>query len=123
MVASPSYTLNHEEIEKALEEGIRFAEDLTPVRVEVDRFGHAQALVVRTGADEAERAASTRLPARTILVAAGTQPNTVLAREDAGALRAGWPLLPCRRRRGQSRHAGEVREPATPNVLLSRDAR
>jgi NADPH-dependent glutamate synthase beta subunit-like oxidoreductase len=31
MVDSPSYTLNHEEIDKALEEGITFAECLTPI--------------------------------------------------------------------------------------------
>ena len=30
LVDSPSYTLNHEEVEKALEEGISFAEGLTP---------------------------------------------------------------------------------------------
>jgi hypothetical protein len=28
MIDSPSYTLNHEEVEKALQEGIRFAEGL-----------------------------------------------------------------------------------------------
>ena len=32
MIDSPSYTLNHEEVEKALQEGIRFAEGLTPSR-------------------------------------------------------------------------------------------
>ncbi len=36
LIDSPSYTLNHEEIEKALEEGIRFAEGLTPLAIEVD---------------------------------------------------------------------------------------
>jgi NADPH-dependent glutamate synthase beta subunit-like oxidoreductase/NAD(P)H-flavin reductase len=76
LIDSPSYTLNHEEVEKALEEGIRFAENLTPMRVEVDGFGRARALRVKTEAGEEE------LPARTILIAAGTQPNTVLARED-----------------------------------------
>ncbi|HET7402703.1 MAG TPA: pyridine nucleotide-disulfide oxidoreductase [Usitatibacter sp.] len=76
LIDSPSYTLNHEEVEKALEEGIRFAENLTPLRVEVDDFGRARALVVKTGTGEEE------LAARTILIAAGTQPNTVLARED-----------------------------------------
>ena len=40
-IDSPSYTLNHEEVEKALEEGIRFAEGLTPLAVEVDAHGHA----------------------------------------------------------------------------------
>ncbi|MDE2516904.1 MAG: FAD-dependent oxidoreductase [Rhodospirillales bacterium] len=78
LTEAPSYTLNHEEVEKALEEGVRFAEGLTPEAVEVDRWGHACAVVLR-GRDGAAH----RLPAGAILVAAGTQPNTVLAREDA----------------------------------------
>jgi len=77
MIDSPSYTLNHEEVAKALEEGIRFAERLTPEAVEVDQFGHAAALRVKNAAGE-----SLRMPAKAILVAAGTQPNTVLGRED-----------------------------------------
>ncbi len=76
LIDSPSYTLNHEEVEKALEEGIRFAENLTPVRVEVDDSGRAMGLAVQAPSG------MTTLPARTILIAAGTQPNTVLARED-----------------------------------------
>ena len=44
LIDSPSYTLNHEEVEKALEEGIRFAEGLTPLAIEVDAHGHACAL-------------------------------------------------------------------------------
>jgi len=75
---APSYTLNHEEVAKAMEEGVRFAEGLTPVAVEVDAFGHAAALLCKAS-DGTEVA----LPARAILVAAGTQPNTVLAREDS----------------------------------------
>ncbi len=77
LIDSPSYTLNHEEVSKALEEGIRFAERLTPEAVEVDEFGHAAALVVRNAAGQ-----SIPMPAKAILVAAGTQPNTVLGRED-----------------------------------------
>jgi NADPH-dependent glutamate synthase beta subunit-like oxidoreductase/NAD(P)H-flavin reductase len=86
LIDSPSYTLNHEEVEKALEEGIRFAENVTPLAVEVDAFGHACALSVKarhTGEDQTVVEAAVRLPARTILVAAGTQPNTVAAREDS----------------------------------------
>jgi NADPH-dependent glutamate synthase beta subunit-like oxidoreductase/NAD(P)H-flavin reductase len=86
MIDSPSYTLNHEEVDKALEEGISFAENLTPLAVEVDTHGHAQALTVRLRRESAEGATvdtTVRLPARTILVAAGTQPNTVAAREDS----------------------------------------
>ena len=42
LIDSPSYTLNHEEVEKALEEGIRFAEGLTPLAIEVDAAGVRQ---------------------------------------------------------------------------------
>ena len=77
LIDSPSYTLNHEEVAKAMEEAVYFAEGLTPQAVETDQHGHAAALRL-TRADGTE----VTLPARAILVAAGTQPNTVLARED-----------------------------------------
>jgi len=77
LIEAPSYTMNHEEVAKAMEEGVRFAEGLTPVGVETDRHGHAAGLRV-TRADGSEAV----LPARAVLVAAGTQPNTVLAREE-----------------------------------------
>ena len=78
---APSYTLNHEEVAKAMEEGVRFAEGLAPLAVEMDGYGHASAL-------RCARADGTEvvLPARAVLVAAGTQPNTVLAREDGRVL-------------------------------------
>jgi NAD(P)H-flavin reductase len=84
---SPSYTLNHEEVEKAMQEGVAFAEYLTPEAVELDAHGHAMALALRrtdasAGADATAGQAAVTIPARTILVAAGTQPNTVLGRED-----------------------------------------
>ena len=92
LIDAPSYTLNHEEVAKAMEEGIRFAEMLTPVEVEVDVFEQAAALKMTRHAPaevgghrpEPDQHAGEEvvLPARTILVAAGTQPNTVLARED-----------------------------------------
>ncbi len=85
LIDSPSYTLNHEEVAKAMEEGVRFAEGLTPVAVEIDENGHAKALrATRDGAGAGEGGGKEEvvLPARAILVAAGTQPNTVLARED-----------------------------------------
>ncbi len=77
LIDSPAYTLNHEEVAKALEEGVRFAEGLTPHSVEVDPHGHACALRL-IAADGTGR----RLAAGAVLVAAGTSPNTVLARED-----------------------------------------
>ncbi len=78
LIDAPSYTLNHEEVALALQEGIAFGENLTPKRVVVDRFAHACALVVTDGASGQERT----MPAHTIIIAAGTQPNTVLAREE-----------------------------------------
>ena len=88
LIDSPSYTLNHEEVWKAFEEGIRFSECLSPQSVEVDKHGHAAALnLIRRSFDEAtgkltDTDEQMRLPAKSILVAAGTQPNTVLGRED-----------------------------------------
>ena len=88
LIDSPSYTLNHEEVWKAFEEGIRFSECLSPQSVEVDKHGHAAALnLIRRSFDDATGKLTdtddlVRLPAKSILVAAGTQPNTVLGRED-----------------------------------------
>ena len=88
LIDAPSYTLNHEEVAKAFEEGVRFAECLAPEEVLVDAAGAADALrFQKYVVDEASGkmigvGETVVLPARTILVAAGTQPNTVLARED-----------------------------------------
>ncbi|MCW8915037.1 MAG: FAD-dependent oxidoreductase [Magnetovibrio sp.] len=87
MVDAPSYTLNHEEIEKALEQGIRFAELLSPTAVEVDKHGWATAIkleVQKIGEDGRPHGTGQEvtMPARAVLIAAGTQPNTVLSRED-----------------------------------------
>jgi len=79
LIDSPSYTLNHEEVEKALEEGIWFAEGLAPAGVDVDHYGAARGIRLKHQANGTEH----WLPARTVFVAAGTQPNTVLAREHA----------------------------------------
>ncbi len=79
LIDSPSYTLNHEEVGKALEEGIRFAEGLTPVGIDIDETGYCAS--IRLSRASAEDIVT--LPARAVLVAAGTRPNTVLAREHA----------------------------------------
>src|SRR5204863_5930308 len=78
LVDAPSYTLNHEEVAKAMEEGIRFAEMLTPVAVEVDVFDQAAALkmtrhqAAEIGGHRPEpdqhAGEEVVLPARTILV-------------------------------------------------------
>jgi len=87
MVDSPAYTGNHEELAKAMEEDVVFAEHLAPEAIHVDEFGTVENITfLRTELDDDGRLKTTadeyQLPARTVLVAAGTQPNTVLARED-----------------------------------------
>jgi NADPH-dependent glutamate synthase beta subunit-like oxidoreductase/NAD(P)H-flavin reductase len=112
LIDSPSYTLNHEEVAKALEEGIRFAEGLTPEEVEVDAYGHAQALRVKKGGE------TFTLPARSILVAAGTQPNTVLAREDDRVVLDG-KYFQAVDEEGHPVKPERVSKPTQPRVLMS----
>jgi NADPH-dependent glutamate synthase beta subunit-like oxidoreductase/NAD(P)H-flavin reductase len=125
LIDSPSYTLNHEEVAKALEEGIRFAECLSPVAVEVDTYGHASGLECEvqnfnpeTGKLEATGKHVT-LPARSILVAAGTQPNTVLQREDPTALELDGRYYRALDANGNPVMPERVAKPSETHVLAS----
>ncbi len=114
LIDAPSYTLNHEEVNLALQEGIRFAEGLTPKEVELDQNGHAAALHVTNAAGEAQR-----LPARAILVAAGTQPNTVLAREDEANVFLDGKWFQTVNENGERVKPEKIAKPTTPNVLMN----
>ena len=114
LIDSPSYTLNHEEVALAMEEGIRFAESLTPVEVEVDSFGHAAALMVRNPAGEV-----VRMPAKSILVAAGTQPNTVLGREDPENVFVDGKWFRAVDEEGRTVTPEKIAKPAQARVLMS----
>jgi NADPH-dependent glutamate synthase beta subunit-like oxidoreductase/NAD(P)H-flavin reductase len=117
LIDSPSYTLNHEEVEKALEEGITFAEGLTPSRIDVDEYGHARAVKFVADGKEVE------LAARSVLIAAGTQPNTVLAREEGVSLSLdGKYFLACDEDGEPVRPERHTSKPAVPQVLLHRYA-
>ena len=76
---SPAYRLNHEEVAKALEEGISVTENMNPVEAIADEFGHVSAMAF-TRADGSRM----ELPARTVLVAAGTVPNVTYEKEHPG---------------------------------------
>ncbi|MET0508947.1 MAG: FAD-dependent oxidoreductase [Burkholderiaceae bacterium] len=110
LIDSPAYRLNHEELQRALGEGIRFVELRAPRRFEVDASGAVTAVDLAavdsapvdpdpvdsapvdsqsldpaaTGGKALPDASGrvSRLAARTIFVAAGTAPNTVLADEE-----------------------------------------
>ncbi len=121
---SPSYTLNHEEVHKALEEGVQFAEGLTPIRVELDVHGSACAIVVkaqtRNAAGDWSTGSERTLAARTVLVAAGTQPNTVLAREEPDHFRLDGRYFQAVDERGAPVAIEKaISKPLAVNVLLS----
>jgi NADPH-dependent glutamate synthase beta subunit-like oxidoreductase/NAD(P)H-flavin reductase len=81
MEESPAYRLNHEEIIKALEEGISFVENLEPEEAVPDERGYLKAVRFRRsrGGEVVE------LPARTCWVAAGTTPNITYEKERPGS--------------------------------------
>ncbi|AGJ99154.1 Putative nucleotide-disulfide oxidoreductase protein [Wolbachia endosymbiont of Drosophila simulans wNo] len=75
---SPSYRLNSEEVQNALSEGIYFIENLEPVEVVTDKYNHAESIkLIDTKSGEIKC-----MKARSIFIAAGTEPNTIIATED-----------------------------------------
>ncbi len=74
---SPSYRLNAEELKLALQQGVVFFENATPHEIKVDSYGHIESLLLKT------EDGIQSLPCRTLLVATGTHPNTILEREDS----------------------------------------
>ena len=89
MTDSPAYRLNHEEVEKFLEEGVHFVECMSPIAAVPDDTGAVKAMrFTRQAVDEAGKWRDTgevvELPARTVCIAAGTSPNTIYEREFPG---------------------------------------
>ncbi len=89
MQESPAYVNNHEELQKAFEEGIYYLESLEPAAVDLNQFGLSEALVcyrrVKKNVNDWETTQEEiRLPARSIFVATGTQPNTAYEFEHRG---------------------------------------
>jgi NADPH-dependent glutamate synthase beta subunit-like oxidoreductase/NAD(P)H-flavin reductase len=77
--SSPAYRLNHEEVIKSLEEGVRYVEHMAPVAAVLDDRGHVQAITFKR-----DGGATVDLPARTVCVAAGTSPNVIYEKEYPG---------------------------------------
>ncbi|MBX7097686.1 MAG: FAD-dependent oxidoreductase [Myxococcaceae bacterium] len=88
LIDAPAYRLNHEEVAKALEEGIRFIERVSPVEAIADDTGAVKALKLERMALKDGKLKGTgeyyELPARTVCVAAGTSPNVTYEREYPG---------------------------------------
>src|SRR5436190_15336914 len=87
---SPAYRLNHEEVQKALEEGIDFVECMNPAEAVPDEFNAIKAIIFErlnyvpeTGKFE-NTGEMHEFPARTVCVAAGTSPNVIYEKEKPG---------------------------------------
>lgn len=72
---APSYRLNPHEIQKALMEGVRFVEDAFPNRIVVNDDQRLDSVEFSVNGEIKS------VSLKTLLIAAGTKPNTVLANE------------------------------------------
>ncbi|MCB1806800.1 MAG: pyridine nucleotide-disulfide oxidoreductase, partial [Candidatus Competibacteraceae bacterium] len=88
--ASPAYVRNHEEVIKAMEEGLYYAEGMDPIHAVLDSHEHVKALICRRMEWREGRWLATKeehtLAARSIFVAAGTIPNIIYESEHPGSL-------------------------------------
>ncbi len=70
---SPAHKLNHQELNKAFEEGIEFVENAAPQEIEIDQFNHIKNLKCADGKI---------IECKSLLIAAGTTPNISAVLED-----------------------------------------
>ncbi len=89
MQDSPAYRRNHEEVAKALEEGIYYAEGLEPKSLSLDKFGDClsltcQAQVINEEGEWLHTSEYQAVPARSIFVATGAKPNIAYEFEHKG---------------------------------------
>ncbi|MFO0388626.1 MAG: FAD-dependent oxidoreductase [Alphaproteobacteria bacterium] len=119
LIDAPSYRLNHEEVEKAFEEGIFFAELFEPQAVTCDKFGYASHITLKKAGTENQ---TITIPARTILIAAGTNPNTVLQREDPEHFALDGKYFKAVDSSGNAVKPERVSKPKDVHVLMSFDS-
>ncbi|OGT33910.1 MAG: pyridine nucleotide-disulfide oxidoreductase [Gammaproteobacteria bacterium RIFCSPHIGHO2_02_FULL_39_13] len=86
---SPAYQRNHEEVIKALEEGIYYAEGLEPASVVLDEYGATNALVCRWRIQDESghwiySTEEQMLPAKSLFIATGAKPNIAYEFEHRG---------------------------------------
>ncbi len=86
---SPAYRLNHEEVIKSLEEGIYYWEKMSPIEAIPNEFGAVKEMIFqKQGKTEdgkyIDLDETVTVPAKTVIVAAGTSPNVIYEREHPG---------------------------------------
>lgn len=73
---SPAYRLNYEELDKAMQEGINFIEQASPIKFNIDNHQHIES------AEFSVAEQSKLIKCQTIITATGTKPNNILALES-----------------------------------------
>jgi NADPH-dependent glutamate synthase beta subunit-like oxidoreductase/NAD(P)H-flavin reductase len=120
---SPAYRLNHEEVTKSLEEGIWYAEHLSPREAVPDEFGAVKAMRFDRMANVDGKLAMTgevvELPARTVCVAAGTSPNVTFEREFPGTFVLDPKTKAFRPHRIERGPAGDLQAIADPDGFFT----
>jgi NADPH-dependent glutamate synthase beta subunit-like oxidoreductase/NAD(P)H-flavin reductase len=85
---APAYRQNHEEVIKALEEGIAWAEGMRPTETIPNEHGHLQAVrfskMIQVDGKWVNSGEHVKLPLRSLLIAAGTSPNIIYEHEYPG---------------------------------------
>lgn len=88
---SPAYRLNHEEVEKSLEEGIYYVENMSPTEALADEHGAVRALIFERQKEIDGKLRGSgefiEIAAKSVCVAAGTSPNTIYEREFPGTFK------------------------------------
>lgn len=105
MQDSPAYINNHEELHKALEEGLFYIENLTPTQVNLDEHKHCVSMIFQNKDND-----HITLPAKSILVATGASLNVAYAFEHQHVLeRKGMQYLSYEEKDGElfAAHATE----------------
>jgi NADPH-dependent glutamate synthase beta subunit-like oxidoreductase/NAD(P)H-flavin reductase len=112
---APSYRINDDEIQKAIEQGVYIQENVSPHEVMVDPYGYASGLLC----DHKETGEQTHFPAKTILMAIGTNPNTALAREYPDFLKTDNEFLKAFNAEGNSTTPSPLPKPPSPSILTA----
>ncbi|HEY2093120.1 MAG TPA: FAD-dependent oxidoreductase [Thermoanaerobaculia bacterium] len=127
---SPAYRLNYEEVIKSFEEGIWYAENLSPSEAMADEYGHVRSLVfqkqVVIDGKWKDSGETVELPARSVMVAAGTSPNVIYEKEHPGTFKLDqWgQFFQAHARSGNELIEGEgfftsYQHPSTPDKLIT----
>jgi NADPH-dependent glutamate synthase beta subunit-like oxidoreductase/NAD(P)H-flavin reductase len=120
---SPAYRLNHEEVAKSLEEGVRYIEHMSPLEAVLDERAHVKAVRFKRGgvstASPLEGDDVIDLPARTVCVAAGTSPNVIYEKEYPGTFELDAKKQYFRAHAARVDGAGRVTLEPAPNAFFT----